>query len=149
MYIALFLFLFSPLSYFIICMNNYDYHVCLLFFLIYGPNMSSTFIILYMARFLTQWAFHRVQEHTKRSSDEEVMIFRSWRSHAVKPSRADLLWPSSANLSELTFYPPQAYEWILDSMDFSYSPRTPKTKFGRRSYDLPKLEVTRSQTQLS
>ena len=28
-----------------------------------------------MARFLTQWAFHRVQEHPKRSSDEEVMAF--------------------------------------------------------------------------
>ena len=28
-----------------------------------------------MARFLTQWAFHRVQEHSKQSSDEEVMAF--------------------------------------------------------------------------
>ena len=34
-----------------------------------------------MARILTQWAFHRVQEHPKRSSDEEVMVVRSLRSH--------------------------------------------------------------------
>ena len=30
-----------------------------------------------MAGILTQWAFHRVQEHPKRSSDEEVMTVRS------------------------------------------------------------------------
>ena len=28
-----------------------------------------------MARFLTQWAFHRVPEHPKQSSDKEVMVF--------------------------------------------------------------------------
>ena len=32
-----------------------------------------------MARILTQWDFHRVQEQEKRSSDEEVMVVRSWR----------------------------------------------------------------------
>ena len=32
-----------------------------------------------MDRILTQWDFHRVQEHPKRSSDEEVMAVRSWR----------------------------------------------------------------------
>ena len=32
-----------------------------------------------MNRFLTQWDFHRVQEHTKRSSEEEVIVVRSWR----------------------------------------------------------------------
>ena len=80
--------------YLILFMNNYDYHIYLLFLLIYGPNMSSNFIILCMDGFLTQWDFHRVQEHPKWSSDEEVMTFRSWMSHVVKPSRADLLWPS-------------------------------------------------------
>ena len=48
----------------------------------------------YIAGILTQWAFHIVQEHLKRSLNEEVMTFRSWRSHVVKPSRADLTWPS-------------------------------------------------------
>ena len=46
----------------------------LLFFMIYGPNMSSNFINLYMDGFSTQRAFHRVKEHPKRSSDEEIMI---------------------------------------------------------------------------
>ena len=27
---------------------------------------------------LTQWAFHEVQEHPNRNSDEKVMTFRSW-----------------------------------------------------------------------
>ena len=35
---------------------------------------------------LTQWAFHGVQEHPNRNSDEEVMTFRSWRSHMTKQS---------------------------------------------------------------
>ena len=35
--------------------------------------MSSNFIMLYMAGFLNQWDFDRVQEHLKWSSDEEVM----------------------------------------------------------------------------
>ena len=35
---------------------------------------------------LTQWAFHRVQEHLNRSSDEKVMTFRSWRSHMTRQS---------------------------------------------------------------
>ena len=82
-------------TYLILCMNKYDYHICLLFFMLYGPNVSSNFIMLYMSEFLIQLAFHRVQEHPKRSSDEEVMTFRSWRSHVVKPSRAELTYLSS------------------------------------------------------
>ena len=35
---------------------------------------------------LTQWAFHEVQEHPYRNSDEKVMTFRSWRSHMTKLS---------------------------------------------------------------
>ena len=58
-------------------MNKYDYHVCLLVFMIFGPNMGSNFMIIYMDGFLAQWAFHRVQEHPKRSSYEEVMVVRS------------------------------------------------------------------------
>ena len=48
-------------------------------FVISGLNMSSNIIKLYMNGFWTQRAFHRVQEHSKRSSDEEVMTVRSWR----------------------------------------------------------------------
>ena len=51
----------------------------LLFFVIYGPNMSSNIINLYINGFYTKRAFYRVQEHPKRSSDEESMTVRSWR----------------------------------------------------------------------
>ena len=65
-------------------MNNYGYLHGLLFF-IFGTNMSSSFINISMNGFFNQWAFHRVQEHPKRSSDEGVMTFRSWRSYVVNP----------------------------------------------------------------
>ena len=52
--------------------------------------MSSNINKPYIDRFLTQWDFHRDQEHPKRSSDEGVMTFRSSRSYVVTPSRADL-----------------------------------------------------------
>ena len=71
-------------------MNNYGYLQGLLFLVIFGTNMSSNFIKLSMDGFLTQWAFHRVKERPKRSSEEEVMTFRSWRSYVVQSSRADL-----------------------------------------------------------
>ena len=51
----------------------------LLFFMIFGPNMSFNIIKLYMDGFYIQRAFHRVQEHLKRSSDEEIMTIRSLR----------------------------------------------------------------------
>ena len=46
----------------------------------YKHQLLESFWILitlyrHMARFLTQLSFHRVQEHPKRSSDEEVMTF--------------------------------------------------------------------------
>ena len=56
--------------------------------------MSSNFNKLYIDGFVPQWAFHRVQEQPKQRSDEEVMTFRSWMSHVIKPSRAVLPWPS-------------------------------------------------------
>ena len=60
--------------------NDYEHnHQGLLFFMISGPNMSSNFIKLYMNGFQTKRDFHRVQEHPKRSSDEEIMTIRSWR----------------------------------------------------------------------
>ena len=62
-------------------MNNYGYLQSLLFFMLSGTNMSSSFINLSMTVFFTQWSFHKVQEHPKRSSDEGVMTFRSWRSY--------------------------------------------------------------------
>ena len=66
-------------------MNNYGYLQSLLFFMIFGMNMSSNFMKLSMDGFLTKWAFNRVQEHPNRSLDEEVMTFRSWRSYVVNP----------------------------------------------------------------
>ena len=45
--------------------------------------MSSTIIKMSIDELLTQWDFHRVQEHQNRSSDGEVMTFRSWRSYVV------------------------------------------------------------------
>ena len=75
-------------------MNNYGYLQGLLFFMISRTNMSSNFIKIFMDGFLTQWDFYRVQEHPKQSLDEGVMTFQSWRSYVVKPSRADLSWPS-------------------------------------------------------
>ena len=66
-------------------MNNYGYLQSLLFFMIFGMNMSSNFIKLSMDEFLTKWAFHRVQEHPNWSLDGEVMTFRSWRSYVVNP----------------------------------------------------------------
>ena len=52
--------------------------------------MSSNFKKPYIDGFVTQWGFHRVQEHPKRSSDEGVMTFRSWRSYVLTPSQVDL-----------------------------------------------------------
>ena len=46
--------------------------------------MSSHLIKLSINEFLTQWAFHRIQEHPNRSSDEGDMTFRSWRSYVSK-----------------------------------------------------------------
>ena len=48
-----------------------------------GRDPSDTVLHRNMAAILTQWAFHRVQEHPNRNSDEKVMTFRSWRSCAV------------------------------------------------------------------
>ena len=67
--------------------------------------MKPTLLNSHMNGFLTQCDFHRVQEHLKRSSDEGVITFRSWRSYVVKPSRADLTWPSCPNMSELGLTP--------------------------------------------
>ena len=54
--------------------NDYKHNqLGILFFMISGPNMSSNFIKLYMDGFQTQRDFHRVQEHPKWSSDEEIM----------------------------------------------------------------------------
>ena len=68
-------------------------------------GLKPTVLHRHMNIILTQFYFHRVQEHLKRSSDEGVMTFRSWRSYVVKPSRADLTWPSCPDLSELCLTP--------------------------------------------
>ena len=73
-------------------MNNYGYLQGLLFFMISGTNISSSFINLSMNGFLTQWSFHRVQEDPKfgrRSYDlPKLEVIRS------QPIRAVLNWPS-------------------------------------------------------
>ena len=46
--------------------------------------MSSNLNKIYIDGFLTQWDFHRVKEHSNRSSDVGVRTFRSWRSYTVK-----------------------------------------------------------------
>ena len=51
----------------------------LLFFMISEHNMNSNIINLYNNRLYTQRAFYRVQELSKRSSDEEIMTVQSWR----------------------------------------------------------------------
>ena len=68
-------------------------------------GLTPTDLKRHMNGILTQWDFHRVQEHLKRSSVEGVMTFRSWRSYVVKPSRADLNWPSCPDMSELVLTP--------------------------------------------
>ena len=68
----------------------------------FRPDQTPTALQSGPAGKLTQWAFHEVKEHPNRSSDEEVMTFRSWRScrilagrnpvgeaHPGEPSRAD------------------------------------------------------------
>ena len=71
-------------------MNNYDYLYYLLFFIFSSMNMSSNLSKLSIDEFLTQWAFHRVQEHSNRSSNEGVITFRSWRSYVVNSD--ELTW---------------------------------------------------------
>ena len=76
-----------------------------------------------MNGFLTQWSFHRVQEHPTRSLDEEVTTFRSWRSHVVKPSQPDLnceapnLAPNGVSSEGVTFR-------YWDSLTFAFSELT-------------------------
>ena len=111
----------------------------------FRPDPAPTTLRRCSSGILTQWSFHKVQEHPNRNSDEEVMTFRSWRSHMTKQPYPDSLpylperpFPASSS----THYPPKTSNWKLDSMVFPWSPRTPESEFGRSSYDLPKLEVT-------
>ena len=40
-----------------------------------------------MGGFETQRDFHRIQEHPKKTSDEEIMAVRSWRTQPENPVR--------------------------------------------------------------
>ena len=111
----------------------------------FQPIPEPTTLCRYSDGILTPFYLHRVQEHLNRNSDEEVMTFRSWRSHMTKQSYPDSLpylperpFPTGSG----THFHPKTSFWKLDSMGFPWSPRTPKSEFGRRNYDLPKLEVT-------
>ena len=61
-----------------------------MFFVFYGAHISFHLINMSINEFLTQWAFHRVQEHPNRSSDEGDMTFRSWRSYLGKSDELSL-----------------------------------------------------------
>ena len=54
---------------------------------------------------MTKFYFQRVQEHPKRSSDENVMTFLNWRSHmSSQPfpaSLPDLPWPTCPFLPDI------------------------------------------------
>ena len=58
--------------------------------LIYHLSQASNILFRHMNVFLTQWAFHRVQEHANRSSEGGDMTFQSWRSYVVKSE--ELTW---------------------------------------------------------
>ena len=51
--------------------------------LFYHLGRTSSILLRNFNVLLTQWDFHRVQEHSNRSSNEGDMTFRSWRSCAV------------------------------------------------------------------
>ena len=79
------------------------------------------------------------------------MTFRSWRSHMTRqPYPAGLPYLSKRPFPTRsgTQCPPKESGWNIDSMGFPWSPRTPESEFGRRSYDLPKFEVTHDSAAL-
>ena len=91
--------------------------------------LTPTVLHRYINGILTQWAFHRVQEHPKRSSDEEVMTFQSWRSHVIKHSQADPNWPRCPDPSELGLIPTILHRYtneILTQWDFHRVQEHPK-----------------------
>ena len=52
----------------------------------FRPAKTPISIKMGLVGTLTQWAFHEVQEHLNRNSDEKAMTFQSWRSHMTKLS---------------------------------------------------------------
>ena len=78
--------------------------------------MNSHLIKLSISGFLTQWAFHKVQEHPSLSSDEEDMTFRSWRSYVGKSD--ELTWIDELTRSdELIYHLGQASNILLSHMN--------------------------------
>ena len=97
-------------------MNNYGYLYCLLFSMFSGTNMSSQLIKLSIDEFLTQWDFHKAQEHLNRSSDGEDMTFRSWRSYVGKSD--ELTWIDELTRSdELIYHLDKASNILLRHMN--------------------------------
>ena len=97
-------------------MNNYGYLYCLLFSMFSGTNMSSKLIKLSIDVFLTQWDFHRAQEHLNWSSDGEDMTFRSRRSYVSKSD--ELTWIDELTRSgELIYHLGQASNILLRHMN--------------------------------
>ena len=52
--------------------------------LIYHLGQASNILLRHMNIFLTQWDFHRVQEHPNRSSVGGDMTFQIWWSYVAK-----------------------------------------------------------------
>ena len=78
--------------------------------------MSSKLIKLSIDEFLTQWSFHRAQEHSNRSSDGGDMTFRSWRSYVGKYD--ELTWIDELTRSdELIYHLGQASNILLGNMN--------------------------------
>ena len=50
---------------------------------------------LYMGEFETQRSFHGVIDHPKRTSDEQVMVVRSWRTQQENPVVISYIWAES------------------------------------------------------
>ena len=91
----------------------------LLFFVISGPNKSSNFIKIYMDGFYTQRDFHIVQEHPKRSLDEELMTVRSWRL----PMNSDYEQNQQGLLFFMIYGPNMSSNFIKLYMDGFYTQR--------------------------
>ena len=96
-----------------------------------------------MDGFYTQRAFHRVQEHPKRSSNEEVMHIAS-REENQQLAATAVAAAATVFCHFRTYYKLKIvsrYIWMDSRLkDLSIESKNTKTEFIRRSYAHPKLE---------
>ena len=62
----------------------------LLYFDVFRHHMSSYCINIYMDGFYTSISFQRYQEHPNRSSDDKVMVLRSWSKNRKAARRSNV-----------------------------------------------------------